>query len=245
VKKFPSTVATVWILAGIAAAKLSSAADSMRVDGVPVYGKVRDVSVASIREAIAEATDKRIPSDPKKPRALEIVSRTEMHAYLPDRDLGWVPVRKISRIEPNGREHPAWSYAWWGIDNTPEQLRCLRTADRAYIFPIPADSKPRRDDRHSRLLPPDARRELVRLLGYQKGWFPGSYGGSFSIGPEPKNVGFVFRQDKNELVLFFSAGGLANGTFNGEHTGGLLEEKRGEQFEQWKQRYAQQELATK
>jgi hypothetical protein len=51
------------------------------------------------------------------------------------------------------------------------------------------------------------------------------------------NVGFIFRHDKEELVLFFS-GNVAEGIINGQNTKGLLEDNRGNQLEQGKKRYA-------
>jgi hypothetical protein len=247
VKKFPSQITLLCLLAGISTANAASAADSVRVNGVPVYGNLRAVTRADIREAIVdESTNKTIPSDPKKPRALEVVGGTEMHAYLPEREMGWIPVRRITRVALNGREHPAWSYGWWGIHDAPDQLRFIRTAKDVYIFPIPAGSKAaHRDNKHLRLLPVGVQHELVPLLGHEQDWFGGSYGGSFSIGPEPRDVAFVFKRGDHELVLFFSAGRFAKGTFNGAHTGGLLDEKAGEQFDQWKRRFAQQELPSK
>jgi hypothetical protein len=44
------------VVVGIA--HLVIASESMHVDGVLVYGRVHDVSIADIREAIAESTDK-------------------------------------------------------------------------------------------------------------------------------------------------------------------------------------------
>ena len=229
-------------------ANVMTAADSIRVNGVPVYGNLRAVTRAGIREAIDESTDKMIPSDPKKPRVLEVISRNEMHAYLPEREMGWIPVRLMTKVELNGREHPAWSYGWFGIHDVPEQLLFIRKAEHVYIFPIPAGSKsPHRDNKHLRLLPLGAQRELVQLLGDQKDWFSGSYGGSFSLGPEPRDIGFVFKRGDHELVMFFSAGKFMKGTFDGAHTGGLLDERSDVvgRFDRWKRRYAQSELGAR
>ena len=62
------------------------------------------------------------------------------------------------------------------------------------------------------------------------------------MSPDP-SVGFVFRSDDKELVLFFTDT-IAEGTYNGERTSGLLDHTRDKQFERWKKRYAKQELET-
>ena len=113
------------------------------------------------------------------------------------------------------------------------------------MFPITTPSKPHRDDKRLRLLSTDARRELVRLLSHQNDWFQGSYGGLIMLEPERRNIGFIIRRGGDELVLFFRGGGVAEGTFNGQHTGGLLEDERGKQLEEWKRHYARPELAQR
>jgi hypothetical protein len=52
-------------------------------------------------------------------------------------------------------------------------------------------------------------------------------------------VGFVFRQDGNEAVLFPHG----RGTFNGEHMGGLF--MAYEKLVDWNKEYAGPELATR
>src|SRR5207247_4439852 len=76
-------------------------AESVRIDGVRVYGRLQDVSRADIREAI-EAN-----GPINKPRELEIVSSSEMHAYYKTRELGWTPVEKLKVMQPANR-----SFAW-------------------------------------------------------------------------------------------------------------------------------------
>jgi len=221
----------------VATAGVMSANESKRVDGVPVSGKLHDVSVADIRNAIAAYGE--------KPVALEVISSSEIHVYLRSRDLGWRPVWRNEVVEPDGRRHPGWNHGWWGIRDTPPALRLIRTADQVLMFPITTPSKPHRDDKRLRLLSTDARRELVRLLSHQNDWFQGSYGGLIMLEPERRNIGFIFRRGGDELVLFFRGGGVAEGTFNGQHTGGLLEDERGKQLEEWKRHYARPELAQR
>jgi hypothetical protein len=104
VKKFPSQIATLCIIAAIARASALGAAESIRVDGVQVYGKIHDASVASIREAIKASTDL---AEGGKPRALEIINSREMRAYLPNPDFGYVQLRLLLTHELDGREHLA------------------------------------------------------------------------------------------------------------------------------------------
>ena len=90
-----------------------------------------------------------------------------------------------------------------------------------------------------RLLDQKARKELVHLLGHKSDWEPGQYA-LVEVEPKP-DVGFVFRHDKSEVVLFFD-GPTAEGTVNGRNIKDLLDAKRQPQFEEWKRRYAQREL---
>jgi hypothetical protein len=217
------------------------------VDGVPLYGRVHAVSVADIREAIKEHGD--------EPAAqIEVASNSEMHIYYRSRELGWIPA--YHRQAAYGSPKLAWSSGpWLGIRDTPEALQFIRAANEVYVFPVKFTRLrssvhnanwllPHRDDKHLRLLDPQARRELVRLLGQQDSWFQG-FDDRISVGGEPTNVGFVFRKGRDELVLFFSSGGMMEGAFKGQHTGGSLEEKQEQQLERWKMKYAQPELAMK
>src|SRR4051812_11881064 len=117
----------------------ATAAGALRVDGVPVYGKIHDVPLSEIRQAIETATDKtKIP--PKKPRAIEVISRDEMRAYRPERALGWIPLRGGS----DGRNHVVFTMWAAGVEDTPEALRLIRSTDRVYVFPYRAGAEPRR-----------------------------------------------------------------------------------------------------
>jgi hypothetical protein len=220
----------------LASLPLTGAAGVTRVDGVPVYGRIRDVPVAEIRQAIDTATDRdKIPA--KKPRAMQIVSRTEMRAYRPNRDLGWIPMRG----GPDGPNHFVFTMWAAGVEDTPEALRLIRSAEQVYVFPYPAGAEPRRDDKHLRPLAREARRKLAALLGQRSHWYSGFY--NLIVVPDP-GFGLVFRDGADELVLFFIHG-IANGTINGRSTSGVLEHPVTEQFEKWQKTYAQPELAAK
>jgi hypothetical protein len=220
----------------LALVPLAGAADTRRIDGVPVYGKIRDVPVTEIRQAIDTATDgTKIP--PKKPRAIKVVSRTEMRAYRPERDLGWIPMRGA----PDGRNHAVWVMWASGVEDTPEALRLMRSSDRVYVFPYPAGSEPRRDNKRLRPLAREARRKLAALLGQRSHWYSGFY--NLVVVPHP-GFGLVFRDGADELVLFFIHG-IAHGTINGRSTSGVLEDPASAQFEEWQKTFAQPELAAK
>ena len=147
------------------------------------------------------------------------------------------------------------SPAGWFIDDIPEALRLIRTADQVYILPVTCTEKrdprlggsvltPHGDYKHVRPLGGGARHRLQCLLGKESNWFHG-FDNSVEAGPEPKNVGFIFRKGKDELVLLCYMRHRFEGTFNGEGTGGSLEEKPSDELEQWKKEYAKQELAIK
>ena len=222
----------------ITEARRLSESEATRVDGIPIFGRVDAVTEDDIREVIKEATDNS-SSEPRKPRAIEVMSADEMRAYLPERAMGWVPLRLGPLIE-DGRERLAWGRDSWGIDDTAGALRLIRTADHVYVFPLPNPSKPELDDKDLRLLGASARRDLAQVLGYRKDWWQGGYSILIADPPAP-SVGFVFRQGNDELVLFFTDT-IADATYNGEHTSGMIDHSREKQFERWKKRYARQEL---
>ena len=104
----------------------------------------------------------------------------------------------------------------WDI---PGALQVLGAAEEVYIFPVATPLEPHVSEKHLRLLNPEARGKLERLLSDGRDWFHG-FDNRISVGAVPRDVGFLFRQGKNELLLFFPR---PQGAFNGEHTAGSLE----------------------
>lgn len=227
----------VLILIGIAAVGLAGVCGAMRVDGVRVFGRTQDVSVADIRHALADFLE---DIQRTKPAAIEVISHREMRAHLQNRDLGWLSM-ELRPLGSNPRKLH-WSVGnCCGIQDPPVALHLIRAAERLYIFPIKNSLEPCRDDKHMRLLEGEARRHLVRLLSKRANWHEGHY--HLSV-PEPEpDIGIVFRGNRNEVVLFF-CGPLVRGTVDGKNTEGLLDFKRQQEFEQWKRRFAQQELPS-
>jgi len=122
----------------------------------------------------------------------------------------------------------------------PEAFRVIRDADEVYVFPITTPREPRVDEKHLRLLDPAAGEKLQRLLSDERNWLHG-FDNRIWIDPLPTDVGLVFRQGKNEVVLFFPWG---QGTFNGVNiTGTSLEGVAEKEMQEWKHQYAQPELA--
>jgi hypothetical protein len=238
VKKFPLKIAILWIVAAIAM-NLASAVDSIPVDGVLIYGRIHEVSVAGIRDAIKASTDL---AEGGKPRALQVINSREMRAYLPKPDFGYVKVQLLMTHELDGREDLRWWTEGLDIRDTPEALRLIREANQVYVFPVKNSWTPKRDDKHMRLLEERARKELVRLLGHKSDWIEGNYS---LVSLEPvRGVGFVFRRGKDEAVLFFE-GAVAEGTLKGRNIKDYLDRKRHAPFENWKRRFAQHELGTR
>jgi hypothetical protein len=225
------------ILIGLAMVSPLAAGQSTHVDGILVYGRVHDISVGDIREATAASVS-------RKPVALEVLSSTEIHVY-PSWDLGWRPVCYCEVNEPDGSRHREWMADGWGIPGMPGVFGFIKAADAVFVFPESTPLDPHRDDRHLRLLDPEARRNLVRVLGHEENWLHG-FDNRFRVGgKEPANVGFLFRHGSSELVLFLASGDSMQGTFKGENTGGSLLVKAGQELETWKRRYAQPELTVK
>jgi hypothetical protein len=220
------TLVMLFIAAG---ATFAHANDALRVDGVPVYGRVRDVELRDIRSAIG------VGASHGSVFKVEVLGRRDINVHL--RNIGYIHAwRPID-------DH-TWAFGPSPAMRDPEVLCLINRADEVYIFPVTTPSKPHRNDKRMRLLIGQPRREIVRLLGKEKNWYQGSYS-LIALEPEPTNVGFVFRRDKNELVLFFSGEGYAEGSFNGEYVADPLEYEPGKKFVEWTRRYAQTELAAK
>src|SRR3954469_1867781 len=113
------------------------------------------------------------------------------------------------------------------IEDVPEALRLIRTADEVYIFPVSLakNSKgfiePHPDYKHLRPLDREASRKLRRLLGAETNWFHGG-DNTISVDHSYKTVGFVFRKSADKLVLVSGLGARFEGTLNGGDTAGSL-----------------------
>jgi len=138
------------VLLTIATATLAIASESMRVNGVRVYGRMHDVSVGDIRAAIADFVS--TSSDKRKPAALEVLSSIEMRAYEKTHDWGWVAIRRFPRGDSDHRNEFAWITWKRAIDDAPDFLRFIKSANEVYVFPVATPLKPHRDDKHLRLL---------------------------------------------------------------------------------------------
>ena len=123
----------------------------------------------------------------------------------------------------------------------PQLLRFMREADQVFVFPNPNPRKPRLDDKHMRLLAPEARCELIRLLGHKRDWYVGG-DSRVEVGIPPKTIGLVFRRGRDELILFFYPGDLIDARFNRQRQPTRWSYDSYEKMERWKARYAQREL---
>ena len=118
-----------------------------------------------------------------------------------------------------------------------EVLHFMKNARTAYLFrPKPA-AQPQRDDKHIRLLAESARNKLLGLLGRSENWEPGL----FTVAEWPPNLGLLFRADSDELVLY-CGDMIVEGSFHGRRVIGCLTERAGELLQDWKERYAKQEI---
>lgn len=239
---------TFFILASIFLATQALAGEPMKVDGVPVDGRTDLVSVSDIRGAIEAFKG----SDSREPAKLTVISKDEMHAYIPQQDMGWITVKRADFVDPDHVRHSGWVAYGQGLPGFYEALRCIKTARDVYIFPVKTPLNPHRDDTHMRLLGTEARTKLVDLLGPASDWFVG-FNNLIYTKKEPTNVGFMFQNGSDTLILFFEHKDVVVGTFNGEHLSGTLnsdvvgqkvDDRVLHEFEKWKAQYAQPELAT-
>jgi hypothetical protein len=136
------------------------------------------------------------------------------------------------------------------MDQQPEALRLIRTANEVYVFPVRvtenhhSEVTPHGDYKRARLLGAEASRKLRRILGQESNWFHG-IDSTFGIGPEPKNVGYIFRSGKDEVVLLGFMRWRFKATVFGSPTSGSLEEKASDKLAEWKRQFARPELGTK
>lgn len=222
---------------GIAIVIQASAGTPARVDGIDVYGKLSEVSETDIHDVLTEYS--RIEST--TPSAIEVVSNSEVRVHPQSPDRGWIPMRHLPMHYPDGRIVPTWISRMFVIWEIPEALHLIGSAKDVYVFPVPIAFKPHMDNSHLRLLDVEARVSLERLLGNKESWFHGIDNTMWPSGvPVPADVGFLFKEDKSEVVLYCMSG-LA--LFDGQRSGGTLERSVEHKLAEWEHQYAQPELS--
>lgn len=215
------------------------------IDGVEVSGLIGDVSLADVLQAIAAFKDIGL----QNLAAATVINKDEIHGYVRNRDLGWFTAKRTTFVWPDRSEHQGWDAYGQGLPYYSAALLCIRAAQQVYIFPVTTPADPHRDDKRLRLLAALARSQLVDVLGPKQNWLVGLNDLMYPD-KEPKSVGFVFRNRKDELVLFFVHSDVVVGTFNGEHLSGTLDDlsprnrKLAQAWDRWKDQFAQPELGT-
>ena len=121
----------------------------------------------------------------------------------------------------------------------------MRHAQAVYVFSAAAGCAKRPNERDLRLLEAEARQGLVGTLCNSDNWNWVTGGASC----EMRDVGVLFRKDKDELILCFCSmhdmyydhhvGCRVEGTFGQKIVLGWLKERP---WEIWKQRFAQAEM---
>ena len=216
--------------------------DVILVDDVNAVGNLNAVSESDLHDA-KKAFKGAGLSDPD---LLKVIDKNEIHAYLfaPDVILGWMTASRVSCEGADYGTNSCWHALQQHILGYADALHSIEVAPLVYVFPITATRGPRMDAPHLRLLEDPVRRQLEGLLGSRENWIVGSTGTTL-IPPGPKtDVGFKFLDGKDEVILFFSAGGKVQGTFNGEYMSGDLAKRATQEFEMWKSQNAQSELAA-
>ena len=120
----------------------------------------------------------------------------------------------------------------------------MKHAQTVYFFPVESKTATRPDDKDLRLLDTQARQALLAVLSNQANWYHGLM--TVAIRPyDAGSVGFVFRGDKGDLILFVSsnctAGCIVEGKFRSKDIFGILDESARPAIEDWKERYVSRE----
>lgn len=102
----------------------------------------------------------------------------------------------------------------------------MKSAQAVYVFPVKPAAKPRRDDKHLRLLDQDSRHKLLLILGTAGNWWNGLLTIVERL-DQPTNVGFLFQTGRDELVLFFREE-TVEGRFRGRQLLGALTQEETE-----------------
>ena len=84
------------VLIGMTLASQVNATESLRVDDVPIQGRLHELSASDLNEAIVAFTTTRS----EKPATLEVISSTEIHSRLQNKDLGWLSMRRMPTYGP-------------------------------------------------------------------------------------------------------------------------------------------------
>jgi hypothetical protein len=185
---------TLGMLLVAVGATFAHASDTLRVDGVPVYGQVGDVERIDIHEAI------KVGNSHGHVYKADVLGPADIKVYL--RDLGFIQLGRYAGIERDGTRSHVWSWSY-PLMYDPKVLHLIRTAYEIYVFPVTTPLKPHRNDKHMRLLVGDARYQIVRLVGNAKNWCQCVFD-LVVVEPEPTNVGLLFRRGRSELVLLHS-----------------------------------------
>jgi hypothetical protein len=208
---------------------------STQIDGVLVRGRWHGVLTSELREAVKIA----IHDSDQPPFSIDVIDREHMQVWAHNPEMGWAPLRYVRCCIP---QH--WDWDGLGIANRPDVLRFVRTASEAYVFPLPDPLKPHLDRQRMRRLDAQSQHALAALIGDESNWWHGMYE-LFGPEHEPPSIGFVFKEGPSELVLFVKADRIINGTFNGEHQSGLIDDHAVPKLKAWEHLNAAQEIDGK
>jgi hypothetical protein len=224
------------------------------IAGVVVSGRVGDISRKEIRDFVGEQSN-RVDAAVE----VRVINKNEIHLYSGPRETGWSLFRRTylegwgkgAQIPRLARTGYHWNISDenWSIFDRRDVLDLIEKSKEVYIFPIDTQkiSKTRSLDHlrgRFRLLNPEARTKLVRLLSREKNWFHGSDHLIYMNWPD-QNVGFSFRQGGHELILLHPYGSTVEGAIDsGRSVGGFLEESALNRLGEWESLYAREELLS-
>lgn len=218
----------------IAASGQADAQQGLVVDNVSISGNTDILSTADIHDLVL-ACQFRIVGGPS---SVVILSKDDAHCYMPSRAEGWMTVKRGPGMQATSSKRLDWQVTAQGLPQYSAAMDLINTANQVYVFSFPLRDDPQWDEKQLRLLDEPARQKLVALLGAEKGWNKGV----LTEVPSAKGtryVGFVFRDGKHELDLFFTTSVIIEGALDGEFVVGTLQSGARDDLNDWITRHAQ------
>lgn len=217
----------------ITASGQADAQKGLVVDNVPISGNTDILSTAEIHDLVLACQFPIVGG----PSSVVILSKDDAHCYMPSRTEGWMTVKRGPGIQVTSSKRLDWQVTAQGLPQYTAAMDLINTANQVYVFSFPLRDDPQWDEKQLRLLDEPARQKLVALLGAEKGWNKGPLT-EIPSAKGTRYVGFVFRDGKHELDLFFTTSVIIEGALDGEFVVGTFQSGTRDDLIDWITRYA-------